>query len=59
MQQANQYPQQRPVVNRASGGQMHRCSVLIGAVRIRVSGDFETIMNWVWLALAERQGIVQ
>lgn len=55
MQQSNQYPQSRPVVNRGSGRQTHRCSVLIGNIRVRVSGDFETIMGWVRLALAEKE----
>lgn len=59
MQQLHQYLQHSTIVNRTTGKQNHRCSVLIGAVRIRVSGDFETIMDWVWLALAERQGAVR
>lgn len=55
MQQPNEYPQSRLVVNRPAGRQTHRCSVLIGTIRVRVSGDLDTIMAWVRLALAERR----
>lgn len=59
MQQLHQYPQHSTIVNRTTGKQNHRCSVLIGTIRVRVSGDLSTIMAWVRLALAERQGAIQ
>lgn len=38
---------------RQRGNQTHRVSVRVGQERVRVSGDFGTIMGWIHLALAE------
>lgn len=61
MQRAKEYGQNRAPVNvtlhgplRQRGNQTHRVSVRVGQERVRVSGDFDTIMGWIRLALAER-----
>lgn len=54
MQQAHQYPQNRPIVNRGSG-QRFIGNVNIGGTRVRVCDTFTVMMTWVRLALAERR----
>lgn len=62
MQLVQDYRQRPPCVNtafqqatRRQRGQMYHANVRIGARRVRVSGDFDAIMGWVRLALAEKE----
>lgn len=58
MQQEQEYGQSLAPVNatlRQRGHQTYRANVRIGQERVRVSGDFDTIMSWVRLALAEME----
>lgn len=58
MQQEQEYGQSPQGVKaslRQHKQQTHRANVRIGQERVRVSGDFKTIMGWVRLALAEME----
>lgn len=56
MQQVEDYRQRLTPVNvPLRKNQTHCVHVRVGQARIRISGNFETVMGWVWLALAQRR----